>query len=135
MAGHESFQMRQLQMTKVLNAHSTIARCLIVGGDMNVRQKEIPRLASHSKLKLEEALLPKGAYTWNGFRNKYHGPDAFCFRCNFDRIFIATDGVDEKIELETVLFGNKPMEHGNCKFFLSDHFGLRCIIRLKGEQA
>ena len=130
MAGAEAFEMRKMQMEKVIEAHSKGAR-LVVAGDMNVRQREVAALIRCGKADLAELQLPKGVFTWNGFKNKYHGPDAFAFRCNFDRVFVSCgSGEDAGGGDGTSLFGNKPIVHGNSKFYLSDHFGIRSTVRL-----
>lgn len=73
--------------------------------------------------------------TWNSYVNRYHGTDAFEFRCRFDRTYYRPAAAHAEMggssSLRVVdfgLVGNRPILRdqggGGPSHFLSDHFGM-----------
>jgi endonuclease/exonuclease/phosphatase family metal-dependent hydrolase len=104
----------------------------IMAGDFNMRQAEdvqIEHLCIQDVFKVAKS--PKTAnFTWNSLENKYHGPDAFGFKCRFDRIYVSYDGSQPELtlmgnQMQVVAHGSR--EH---KFYLSDHYGMLCTVQV-----
>lgn len=113
----------------------------LIGGDFNMRKSEDKpveeRLGLVDAWKAGES-RQNHMYTWNSFSNQYHGPEAFKFRCRFDRIFINKGSNTSRppnptmAKVDFKLVANKPLimrEGGKCyKFYLSDHYGILSTV-------
>jgi endonuclease/exonuclease/phosphatase family metal-dependent hydrolase len=111
---------------------------LIISGDYNVRKAEN---AKFQRLGLRDAWIEAGEAweqenTWDsidhrqnsGPYNKYHD-DCNQFACRFDRIYF--QGKELSMELFR-LIANQPLT--NPLHYLSDHFGMRAIIRVNRDE-
>ncbi|KAI3634299.1 hypothetical protein MIR68_007903 [Amoeboaphelidium protococcarum] len=137
----EGGQERLVQMANILKLPLSDAngngqlkvKHLIVAGDANVRADEVKTMLRLSKSQNQElhdivddldttsgGLKP--FYTWNSFKNRYHGNGAFQFQCRFDRVLLSS----ELAALEHKLVGDKYYQGG----YLSDHFGMDVVIRI-----
>ena len=116
--------------------------------DKKKKKKKTAAAFSSSSPPLTEHPLPFKA--WDSSRNKYHGPEAFQYSCNFDRVFVhrnrpeqmqaqqeqdsgATSAVAAVAAVAPVVLrvdsiapvGDMPTRAGGREFFLSDHFGVQ----------
>jgi hypothetical protein len=87
---------------------------------MNMRDAES---AAVEQLGLADAWQALGSdkntrWTFDVYRNMWHGPDSFKFQCRFDRVFYR-GLVPKKMQI----IGNESVK-GNSRWFISDHFGL-----------
>ena len=131
---------------------------LILLGDMNMRKDEDGRVerigwvppsacksgGSNNTGGLLDAWKEAGSDpatrdTWNSYVNRYHGADAFEFRCRFDRTYYRPAAALAEVEsggwgtsslrvVDFGLVGNRPILRdqggGGPSHFLSDHFGM-----------
>ncbi|KAI3638559.1 hypothetical protein MIR68_003057 [Amoeboaphelidium protococcarum] len=135
----EGGQERLMQMANILKLPLSDAngqlkvKHLIVAGDANVRADEVKtmlRLSDSLKQELHDLVDDldttsvglKPFYTWNSFKNRYHGNGAFQFQCRFDRVLLSS----ELLALEHKLVGDRYYQGG----YLSDHFGMDVVIRI-----
>ena len=85
----------------------------VVAGDANMRSAEM--------CDVPPELMPVStAPTWDSRKNKYHGCDAFAFRCTFDRVFVSPGLRAFNVKL----VGDKALRLGDHQWYLSDHFGV-----------
>lgn len=126
---------------------------LILLGDMNMRKDEdgrverigwAPPSASKSGSISNGGLLdawkeagsdPATRDTWNSYVNRYHGADAFEFRCRFDRTYYRPAAGSSLLRVvDFGLVGNRPILRdqggGGSSHFLSDHFGMRVTFEV-----
>ena len=138
---------------------------LILLGDMNMRKDEdgrverigwVPPSASNNTSSgglldawKEAGSDPATRDTWNSYVNRYHGADAFEFRCRFDRTYYrpaaalaeAREGGTSSLRVvDFGLVGNRPILRdqggGGPGHFLSDHFGMSVafdVARLESD--
>ena len=139
---------------------------LILLGDMNMRKDEdgrvarigwVPPSASNNNASSgglldawkEAGSDPATRDTWNSYVNRYHGADAFEFRCRFDRTYYrpaaalaeAREGGTSSLRVvDFGLVGNRPIRQdqggGGPSHFLSDHFGMSVafeVARLESD--
>ena len=140
---------------------------LILLGDMNMRKDEDGRVerigwvppsacksgGSNNTGGLLDAWKEAGSDpatrdTWNSYVNRYHGADAFEFRCRFDRTYyrpaaaLAAEvgGSSSLRVVDFGLVGSRPILRdqggGGPSHFLSDHFGMSVafeVARLESD--
>ena len=127
----ENAPSRLKQVTSLVQCFSATPN-FVMAGDFNMRQVEDKAVEGFGLQDVFKVVgCPKTAnFTWDSHQNKYHGPDAFSFKCRFDRMYFST--AQQKVSFELV--GNQPqvVTHGpkEYKFYLSDHFGMLCTLQL-----
>ena len=128
--GNASLRLEQARI--LVQTLSNATPNFIMAGDFNMRQAEdaqIEQLGIQDVFKVAKS--PKSAnFTWNSLENKYHGPDAYGFRCRFDRIYVSYDDSQPELtlmgnQMQVVARGSR--EH---KFYLSDHYGMLCTVQV-----
>jgi len=85
----------------------------LVAGDTNTRQPEAAEWRRGLGLVGE---MPAKQHTWDGFANRFHGPETFKFRSSFSRLFHS-----KGVHVDHVRILKDPIERGGRRFFLSDH--------------
>ena len=117
--GKEGAEKRKRQLSFISSSLSPSARKgvpFIVAGDANMRNAEMKGIPS------DLHAIPT-APTWDSRKNKYHGENAFAFKCTFDRAFVSS----QVRVLGATLMGDRPVTIQNTHaWYLSDHFGI-CI--------
>ena len=104
---------------------------MILLGDYNMRQSEDTSIENILGIDAWKAAGSnfRSKFTWDSFANKYH-EDGVSFRARFDRCDVG----GENIRVNRFgLIGNKVVEGGSTKDFLSDHYGM--IIGLDVDKA
>ena len=124
--------LRLQQTMRLYEALSSVNPNFVMAGDFNMRVAEddqVEQLGLRDVYK--ESKRPRDAmYTWNSIDNRYHGPDAFGFKCRFDRIYFSFGSSQPKLSL----VGDQPhvvmCGSSEYKFYLSDHYGMLCTFQL-----
>eukprot|EP00986_Skeletonema_menzelii_P018964 scaffold27037_cov134-Skeletonema_menzelii.AAC.11 len=104
---------------------------MILLGDYNMRQSEDTSIENILGIDAWKAAGSnyRSKFTWDSFANKYH-EDGFSFRARFNRCYVG----GENIRVNRFgLIGNKVVEGGSTKDFLSDHYGM--VIGLDVDKA
>lgn len=120
----------RLDHMKEILRHCHSGEKVLIAGDYNMRQDED---AQFEALNLVEAWKQDGSdkdkkFTWNSFANKYHANNFFGMTGRYDRIYMRGFTVSD-----FQLCANEPQSHKQ-GHFLSDHFGLRAIVKAKDEE-
>lgn len=121
----------RLSKMKEILSHCRPHDKLLIAGDYNMRQAED---SVFEALGLLDAWKEAGSdmekkFTWNSFRNKYRA-NGFANRARYDRIYLRGLAVDDFRMCANVPLSDNPGH------FLSDHFGLRAVVRIgNGEDS
>lgn len=113
---------RLMQLTKVIQASPT--KALVIIGDTNMRMAEADQLV---ELGFTGDKPPH--VTWDSRRNRFR-KDMPEFSAYFTRWF-ASPGV----AVDDVRVHRDPVEHGDYRFFISDHFALSGRITVEEDQS
>jgi len=124
----------RLSHMKEILSHCRSQDKVLIAGDYNMRQEEDP---SFEALGIVEAWKEAGSdkeqkFTWNGFRNKYYATELGGGKGRtgrYDRMYLRGFTVDD-----FQMCANEPLSV-NPGHFLSDHFGLRAVVRADNEEA
>ena len=105
---------KRLQMAQQLKSFAE-GGDLIVLGDTNMRRSEESSWREHLTLSFDET----PPVTWDSYRNRFHGPGAFSFRCSFSRCLHSAG-----IHTQNIGALKEACSVGSNSFFISDHFAL-----------
>lgn len=118
---------RTRQLTHLVTAVPT--ETCVLAGDYNMRQAEDSTVETMGG-GLTDAWKASGAdrdrkFTWNSYRNTFHGLDAFKFTARFDRVYLRGGLCVESFNL----IGNVPVDERD-GHYLSDHYGILVNVLL-----